>query len=364
MENGNIAERLKKVFENTRSIDKIVLVNTGTQDPNFLYITGFTSGLFEYSYLVLEATSAVLFTSVLEYETAKEQKRDGLEVVKIESSEDLRKNMEEKLRGFRLGINGAFLPYNIYEAIMKRYNPASVDDVSDAFAKARLVKDEEEIGSIKKAVSITKWAQMLIQKEFREGITEMELASKFDSLSLSMGAQGASFRTIVCFGKNAALPHHYPDSTKLKDGDLILIDAGCVFNNYASDITRTFIFNKEKIDPEILAKMEEIIKVVKDAQVMAIRAVKPGMKGRDIDKVARDYIENFGGGKYKGMFIHSLGHSVGLEVHDGAGFSPGEETVLKEGMVITVEPGIYINGFAGARIEDDILITKDGASVI
>jgi Xaa-Pro aminopeptidase len=364
MENGNVAERLKKVFENAGKIDKIVIVNTGAQDPNFIYITGFTSGLFEYSYLVLEATSAVLFTSVLEYETAREQAREGLEIIKIESSEDLRKNMEEKIRGFRIGINGNFLPYNIYEAIMKRYNPASIDDVSDAFAKARIVKDKDEIENIKKAVSITKWSQMLIQKEFKEGITEMELASKFDSLSLSMGAQGTSFRTIVCFGRNAALPHHYPDSTKLREGDLILIDAGCLFNNYASDITRTFIFNKEKINPEDLAKMEEIIKVVKDAQVMAIRAIKPGMRGKEIDKIARNYIEGFGGGKYKGMFIHSLGHSVGIEVHDGAGFSPGEETVLKEGMVITVEPGIYINGFAGARIEDDILITKDGASVI
>lgn len=365
MEKDSISRRLKRIFDNVEgSVEKIVLVNTGSADPNFLYVTGFTSGLFEYSYLVLEKTGARLLTSILEYDTAMAQKREGLEVIKIEKAETLKESLKKEIEGASIGINGEFIPYNIYKSLAERYKPSAITDISSAFAKARLVKDDEEIESIKKAVSIAKWAHMLIQKEFKEGMTEAELASKFDSLCLSMGSQGASFRTIVCFGKNAALPHHYPDSTKLKAGDLILIDAGCLSNNYASDITRTSIFNKEKIDAEELLKMEELVKIVKGAQIMAIRAIRPGVKGKDVDKVARDYIEGFDGGKYKGMFIHSLGHSIGIEVHDGAGFSPGEETVIKEGMVITVEPGIYINGFAGVRIEDDILVTKDGASVL
>ena len=365
MEKGTLAKRSGRIFNNAElGAEKIILVNTGSPDPNFLYVTGFTSGLFEYSYLILEKTKAKLLTSILEYDTAAAQKQKGLEIIKIEKSETLREFLKKEVEGIRIGINGEFLPYNIYSALKERYNPASITDISGALSKARLVKDEKEIANISKAASITKWALMLIQKEFKEGMTEAELASKFDSLCLSMGSQGASFRTIVCFGKNAALPHHYPDDTKLKPGDLILIDAGSLFNNYASDMTRTFLFNKEGIEPRDLAKIEEIIKVVKTAQVMAIRSIKPGMKGKEVDKIARDYIESFDGGKYKGRFIHSLGHSLGLEVHDGPGFSPGEETVIKEGMVITVEPGIYINGFCGVRIEDDVLITKDGASVL
>ena len=359
-----LAARIGKVFDACRGVEKILLMNTGAQDPNFVYITGFASGLFEYSYLILERGSATLVTSVLEYETAKEQAVQGLEVVRMDSSEQLRELMSKALDGRSVGINEAFMPVMAYKSLKKNHKPRRVVDVSGAFSKARLVKDKAEIASIRKAVGVTKMALMLIQKEFKEGMTERELAAKFDGLSASLGSDEPSFKTIVCFGKNAALPHHFPDETRLKYGDIILIDAGARCSNYCSDMTRTFIFGRDKPSISRVDEKEEMVKVAKEAQVMAIRAIRPGVRGKDIDKVARDHIEGFGGGKYKGKFIHSLGHSVGIEVHDGAGFSPNEETVLEEGMVITAEPGIYINGFCGVRIEDDVLVTKDGALVL
>ncbi len=356
--------RLEKIFKKSKNLDKILLMNTSYTDPNFLYVTGFTSGLFEYSYLIVEKDKAKLITSELEYETAKEQAGKEIEVFCIKSSEELKGILAKELNGFRVGINESFLSVQVYKSLKKNYDVKKIVDVSERLSQARLVKGEEEIGSIGKAVSITKWALVMIQKEFKEGMTEMELAAKFDNVCSTMGSQGPSFKTIVCFGKNAALPHHFPDNTKLKYGDFILIDAGSKAGNYCSDMTRTFIFGDDRNRIPEYGEMEKISKIVKEAQVMAIRSIKPGVKGKDVDKIARDYIESAENGKYKGKFIHSLGHSIGIEVHDGPGFSPNEETVMKAGMVITVEPGIYINGFGGVRIEDDVLVTKDGALVL
>ena len=355
--------RIKRAFSYTKDTDVIVLFNTGNMDPNFLYFTGLKNGLFEYSYLILEKYKATLFTSSLEYETAIESVPEGMKVVKMDPSIDFRSEINTILKDKKVGMNDFFIPHGLYLLLMKRYTLKETIDVSEALSKARLIKDELEIKSIKKAVSITKWAEMMIQKAFKEGITEKELASKFDQISASLGSDSPSFETIVCFGKNAALPHHFPDNTKLKKGDFILIDAGAKVDNYCSDITRTFIFGEQNDSDDYKVKLR-MMKVVKDAQLRAIRAIKPGVKGSDIHKIAQEYIDTVDDGFYKGKFIHALGHSLGIEVHDGIGFSPGANQLLKPGMVITVEPGIYIPGFGGVRIEDDIVVTKDGADVL
>jgi Xaa-Pro dipeptidase len=357
-------ERIDKIFRMCGKVDKVLIMNTSAPDPNFLYVTGFTSGLFEYSCLILEGKKAKLITSALECDTARQQAPRGMEIVCVNSRDEVRKVVGGSINGFRIGINESFMPVQSYKSLKKNYNAGKFSDVSFGLSEARLVKDADEIAKIKKAASMTKWALMLIQKEFRRGMTEMELGARFDALSSSVGSEGPSFKTIVCFGKNAAMPHHFPDGTKLEYGDIILIDAGAKSGNYCSDMTRTFVFGDDKKMIGRVDEKEEIMKVVKEAQVKAIRAIKPGVKGKEIDRVARKYIESFEGGKYKGRFIHSLGHSLGIEVHDGPGFSPNEETVIKAGMVITVEPGIYINGFCGVRIEDDVLVTKDGALVL
>ncbi len=356
--------RLRNVFEGQNAPEKILLMNTGNSDPNFFYLTGFTSGLFEYSYLVADKSSETLFTSALEYDTALQQKVKGMEIVKIDDIKKFRSEMKALIGGTKLGINEWFMPYAIYNSIKKRYKPKKTIDVSKQLTNARLVKSIDEVKTIKKAVGITKWAQMLIQKEFKEGMTELELAAKFDSMSASLGSEEPSFKTIVCFGANAALPHHSPDATKLKYGDFILIDAGAKVRNYCSDITRTSIFGTDKSRIPDYEKKQEMLKIVKDAQLAAMRLIRPGVHGSTIHEVAQKVIDGAKNGEYKGTFIHALGHSLGIEVHDGPGFSPGAKQELKPGMVITDEPGIYVEGFGGVRIEDDILVTDKGAEVL
>ncbi len=356
--------RLRKVFDSEKSPDRILLMNTDYTDPNFLYLTGFTSGLFEYSYLVVDRSKITLFTSSLEYETALQQKAQGMDIVRIDDPKKFHEQMRQLVGSSTLGINEWFLPYAICKGIKKRYNPKKMVDVSKQLSEARLVKSTEEVKTIKKAVGITKWAQVLIQKEFKEGMTELELAVKFDSVSASLGSEGPSFKTIVCFGKNAALPHHSPDGTKLKYGDFILIDAGSKVSNYCSDITRTTVFGNDRERIPDYDKKQEMMKIVKDAQVRAIKKIRTGIRGSTIHNTAQKVIDAAKSGEYKGTFIHALGHSLGIEVHDGPGFSPGAKQLLRPGMVITAEPGIYVNGFGGVRIEDDVLVTGNGAEVL
>ena len=359
-----LSGRLRKVFDSKTPPDKILLMNTDNSDPNFFYLTGFTSGLFEYSYVVADKSAVKLFTSALEYDTALEQKVKGMEIVKIDDIKKFREQMKQLLNDSTIGINEWFMPYAIYKSIAKRYKPKKIVDVTKQLTDARLVKSVEEVKIIRKAVGITKWAQVLIQKEFKEGMTEQELAAKFDGISASLGSEEPSFKTIVCFGANAALPHHSPNKTKLKYGDFILIDAGAKVQNYCSDITRTTIFGSDKSRIPDYEKKQEMLKIVKDAQLTAMRKIKTGVKGSTIHEAAQKVIDTSANSQYKGTFIHALGHSLGIEVHDGPGFSPGAKQELKPGMVITDEPGIYVEGFGGVRIEDDILVTEKGAEVL
>ncbi len=357
-----LREKLDRIFASCKGIDRIVLVNSSEKDPNFTYLTGLKGGMFEDDILMADRKGITLYTGALEYETALEQRFDGLRIIRIEDAETTRALLTAALKGKRIGINGSFLPYSTYERLKKRYRPKKMVDVQDAFMKARMIKDAEELANIAKAAKITKAAQEMIRKDVKEGMTERDVARRFDDLSEGLGSEGPSFETIVSFGKNAALPHHKPDNTKLKKGDFVLIDAGAKVNNYCSDMTRTFIFGGA--GAKDYKKKAEMLRIVREAQGRAIRSIKPGMTGSEVDKVARSYLDSVYNGKYKGKFIHALGHSVGIEVHDGEGFSPGSKLKLKENMVITAEPGVYLTGFGGARFEDDIVITKKGRKII
>ncbi|MEM3416150.1 MAG: Xaa-Pro peptidase family protein [Candidatus Micrarchaeaceae archaeon] len=351
-------DTLIKVFEKS-NIDNIVIMNSSSADPNFTYVTGFESGLFEDSVLAIGKTGKLtLLTSELEYETARSQAPSSMSIIKINRN-NMDAEMKKIIAGKRIGIDADFLPVSLYKKI-SRYKPGAIEDISGSFIEMRSVKTEEEIKRIKKASQIVKKAMRAIEDEFKEGITELQLAAKFNYLMQEAGAQGPSFETIVAFGKNAALPHHFPDSTKLRRGSLVLIDAGAKFRNYCSDVTRTFVFGKSYADKRAL----RILEVVKEAQRLAIGAIKPGVAASKIHMVAEDFINSADRGAYRGRFIHSLGHSVGIEVHDGISIGKTSKTVIKEGMVFTAEPGIYIPGFAGARIEDDILVTSNGAKVL
>ncbi len=365
MDPASLRRKTERIFGTATSVDRVLLLNTSNQDPNFIYMTDFDGGLFEDSFLVIEKGVETLFTDMREYEGAKKQIIRGMRIVQLDSKKKV-KLLISKAKGKRIGINGSFLPYSKYRNIRKRWKPHRIVDVTDALCAAREVKEGYEIGRIRKAAAITKKAIAMAQGQLRAGVSEKEIANYFDNTVLGLGADGTAFGSIVCFGANSAVPHHSPGSTKLKYGDIVLIDVGARYRNYCADITRTIIFGSDKRRIANYAAKQEIIATVKEAQKLAISSIHEGVRGSAVHMVAQNHIDSAASGIYKGTFGHALGHSIGVEVHDGnRGFlSPGATLRLKEGMITSVEPGIYVPGLGGARIEDDILITKKGAVIL
>ena len=221
--------------------------------------------------------------------------------------------------------------------------------------KLRRVKDSGEISLMRVAAGIADSAFEAALTEIRPGMSEREVALLIDSTLRRMGADKESFETIAATGPNSACPHAKPTDARLEPGQFLKMDFGARYENYCSDITRTVCIGKPT------KKHKEIYQIVLDAQLKAIDAIAPGKSGREIDAVARDYIASKGYGE---NFGHGLGHGLGIEVHDHVGLSQTSDLVLEPGVVVTVEPGIYIEGWGGVRIEDDVVVTDSGADVL
>ncbi len=349
--------RIGKVF-GTAKVDAILLYNPSeSPTSNFLYLTGFTSGIFERDALVVTQGGATLLTNPLEYETAKNQKPKGMD---IETDGARTNTVLESLRGKTVGVDGRVLPHNDYVELERRTGAKFVD-VSDSFTQARVVKDAEEIANMRKATEIIRAA---IEESFnvmRVGMTEKELAAEVEYRIRQHGGDGTSFPSIVCFGKNTAEPHHMPDDTKLEPNSMVILDCGAKYSNYCSDVTRTVIFQPDPATQKY-RQMQEIIDTVKKAQDLAMAEIREGATGTTAYLAARDFINAAHGGKYNGAFTHGLSHQIGLEVHDVG--STLLRKPMKAGMVISNEPGIYVPGFGGARFEDDVLVTAKGNEVL
>jgi Xaa-Pro aminopeptidase len=217
--------------------------------------------------------------------------------------------------------------------------------------EVRAVKMKSELASIIRAQRISERVLGDVLKRLRIGITEVEVANSIKKSFVKYGAPILSFPPIVAFGKNTANIHHEPGKSKLKKGDTIMFDFGCTVNHYCSDMTRTYFWGAPN------AKQKKIYEAVLEAQNRAINKIMKGEKrARVIDKVAREFLNKI----FKNNFKHGLGHGVGTVIHEWPNFKPKSEDVLPVGCVMTVEPGIYLKGFGGVRIEDMVLITKNG----
>jgi len=216
-----------------------------------------------------------------------------------------------------------------------------------------MFKTKQEIENIKIAQSITEKGFDEALKALKQGVSEIEIAALIEYVFLKNGASLA-FDSIVAFGSNGASPHAHRTNRKLQSGDFVTMDIGAKWNGYCSDMTRTVAYGA------ISTKQEEIYNTVLNAQVKAENEIRAGMSGYEADKIARDYISQKGYGEY---FTHSLGHSVGVDIHENITLSPrAKNDIIKNGMVVTVEPGIYIPGFCGVRIEDTTLIENNIAN--
>ncbi|MDE1811174.1 MAG: M24 family metallopeptidase [Candidatus Micrarchaeota archaeon] len=334
-------------------------------DPNFSYLTGLV-GLFEQNFLIVKKKSLVLITNKLEYENVKEHKFSGMEIASPKTGKEIATLLQRHCKRKVVGIYGVSLPYFWYMTIKRISKAKSVIDATSDFYRARQIKDEDEIENIRIANRIVKSALKEIPRDFKEGMTEKDLAARFDYIMMKHGANEPAFASIVQFGKNSALPHHLPDDTRLTPNSIVLLDVGARYKNYCSDVTRTFVFKPDKSSDKY-KKILEIQKAVKGSQQAALKVARDGVHGRDIQAAAADYIASYAKGKYKEYAFpsfHELGHAVGIELHEGFVVSTKTDTIMREGMVVSDEPGIYIVGFGGIRLEDDILITKTGAKIL
>lgn len=222
---------------------------------------------------------------------------------------------------------------------------------SDCVDDCRAVKDEEEKRLMREASRINDAVMEKAAAYIREGMTEKQVAAFIEGEYLKMGAQGPSFSTIVSFGANAADPHHGPDDTVLKEGDCVLIDMGCLKDRYCSDMTRTFFCKK------VTPRQQEIHDLVREANERAESIIRPGVRFCDIDAAARDLITKAG---YGSNFNHRLGHFIGISEHEKGDVSLANTAVVEAGMIFSIEPGIYLEGEFGVRVEDLVLVTQDG----
>lgn len=271
------------------------------------------------------------------------------------------KNLEEECISFlkthklkKIGVLSEKINLRLYERFIKEnFELYSLDnDIS----QLRMIKDPNELTLIKKACEITKIALEKAVEIVREGISEREIAGYIEYQFKLNGAEGIGFDTIVLFGSKSSLPHGKPSDNKLKPGDIILIDCGCVYSGYHADITRTFVFGAI---PGIW--FENIYQITKEAQQKALDFSKPDVTCKYADSYARDYIEKRGYGKF---FGHGLGHGVGLEIHEPPRLNKDGNYDLKTGMVVTIEPGIYLPGKGGVRIEDTVVVTDSGCEIL
>lgn len=256
----------------------------------------------------------------------------------------------------QLGVRAAaFEPSYVTVAELRALRKASsceFKDVDDIVHAGRRIKDAREVEAIRSAQALAESVLADVTAQLRVGQSEQEVAALLEYGFRQRGASGPSFESIVLFGSRTSLPHGQPGAARLREHDVILLDFGCRLQGYCSDLTRTYAFGS-------LSDLwfEEIYRLTLAAQRNALESIKPGVRGRDVDAVARAIIDEGGHGKH---FGHGLGHGVGIEIHEGPRLNMESETVLEPGMVVTVEPGIYLPGQGGVRIEDLVVVTESG----
>ena len=347
-------ERIRRIFSNIKEKPDAIIIKNSSEpfiDHNFFYITGLQKGLFEGSMaIIFPDGTANLIVSQLEKESAKKADANVLVYKKSDEYNELLKKSLKHVHN--VGLNFEGIPHKSFCRLKDAFPEVDFLDVSGVLTKTRTIKDDIEIDLIRKAAEIVDKVMKEIPNVVHDNMFEYELAAEINYLMQKNGASHPAFDTISSFGKNTAEPHYSHGNTRLKNGDFVLCDFGACFKKYNSDITRTFVF--EKVDE----KQKKMYETVLEAQRIGLEKIKSGVKSCEIHNAVASYIDN---SDFKGCFIHSTGHSLGLEVHDGGvGFTESCEVELVENMVLTVEPGVYIPGFGGVRIEDDIVVKNDG----
>jgi Xaa-Pro aminopeptidase len=343
-------ERINKIKNliNEMEIDALLI----DSDVNRFYLTAFTG-----------TSGKVLFTPVDSYFITDfryiEQARDQIEAYKIiEIKGKYEQKIVEILKedGVKtLAFESNIVTYMQYEEYKREFKEFELIPTENLVAKLRLIKDEDEIKRVKKAVEISDRAFEHILKYIKAGISERDIALELEYFMKKEGGENNSFDFIVASGERSSMPHGVASSKKVEIGDFITMDFGTIYKGYCSDMTRTIVLGKAS------KKQEEIYNIVLRAQIAVLEKIKAGMKAKEADAIARDIIADTGYGE---NFGHGLGHGVGIEVHEEPRLSYMSDAILEAGMIVTDEPGIYIPDWGGVRIEEDLIITEDGCELL
>jgi len=318
-----------------------------TSPINRRYVTGFTGTA---GVAIVTGTDARFITDFRYTEQATAQAK-GFQIVEhkklmIEEIKNQLKEMNVK----RLGFEQDHVTFSQYETYKEQLE-VELMPISGLIEEIRLIKTEDELTIMKKAAKIVDDAFEHIQKYIKPGVKEIDIANELEFFMRREGATSSSFDTIVASGWRSALPHGVASTKEIASGELVTLDYGALYNGYCSDTTRTLAVG------EIDSQLKEIYDIVLEANKRGVEQIKPGITGKEADAITRDFITEKGYGE---KFGHSTGHGLGLEVHEAPALSSRSEKRLEPGMVVTVEPGIYVAGLGGCRIEDDIVITETG----
>ena len=354
--------RVQKLFGLTETkLDAIVIATAiyPSVDGSFFWLFDVPTAVFEESVAVAHPDGELdVYAPVLEAGAANAaaKKDSHVTVHGYRSPTELENALKATLGSAKkIGLNYPGVTAANYTRLKDLLPGSTFVDVGNAMRKARLTKDAQEIERIQKAAGIGSKVALEIPGQLKEGMAEPALAREITYRLMVHGADGPSFPTVVGFGPNSAEPHYFPfhlaGPRTLRSGDSIVCDFGAYFGRYASDITRSFHFGRR--DEELKRVHEK----VEEAQQAALAVISPGVLAKDVHLAAQRVVD---ASPWKGRFMHVLGHSVGLSVHDGWWLDIGVDDPLEENMVMTVEPGIYLPGHGGVRIEDDVVVTRTG----
>ncbi|MEZ6056125.1 MAG: Xaa-Pro peptidase family protein [Planctomycetaceae bacterium] len=327
-----------------------------TGESNVKYLTGFTG---DSSYLLIGAGVCVVISDS-RYTTQLAEECPGLDVFIRKTSEKISDSVAKvakKAKIGRLGFEGHLMSCDLRDALGTALDKVEFRSIGGKIeSELRAIKDGDEVAETIEAVRLAERGFEVMRASITPESTELALSWELERAIRMFGGKGMAFAPIVGVGDRAALPHYSPQRYAVQQSPLLLVDWGAqTYRGYRSDITRTLMTGTPT------KKMEEVYNVVLEAQLKAIAAIKPGAKCADIDTIAREHIAQAGYAKY---FGHGLGHGIGLDIHEQPRFSPNSIDVLQPGMIVTVEPGIYLPNKFGVRIEDDVLVTSNGHEVL
>ena len=354
---GERLQRLQAELRN-RQLDCLALL----PGPNLRYMTGLEFHLMErptVAFIPAEGVPAFVIPSLERAKFAGSRPFD-LELFAYTDEEGPAEAFRRALMALPEvhEIAVEFLTMRVLELrLVQRHAPNAVlHDANPVMDVLRLAKDAGEVERMRRAIAITEQALQSVLESFRPGMTEREIAARLHIALLEAGGGPLPFESIVLSGPNAALPHGLPSDRRVQPGDVLLIDFGTTFQGYVSDITRTFA-----VGEPLAGRQRDVYEAVKAANAAGVAVVRPGAACQDVDRTARQVIDEAGFGEY---FIHRTGHGIGLEGHERPYIVEGNEALLQPGMTFTVEPGIYIPGEIGVRIEDNVVVTPEGVECL